>query len=38
VKCDTSNKQKHGSDSDVTEQFAKITAMQSLTENLQSFG
>lgn len=38
MKCDASNKQKHGSDSDETDQFAKITPVQSLTESLQSFG
>jgi hypothetical protein len=39
VKCDASNKQNHDdSDSDEIEQFAKITAMQSLNESLQSIG
>jgi hypothetical protein len=38
LKCDTSNKQKYDdsdSESDEIEQFAKITAMQSLNESLQ---
>jgi hypothetical protein len=36
LKCDASTKQKDDdSDSDETEQFAKITAMQSLNESLQ---
>jgi hypothetical protein len=39
LKCDASNKQKDDdSDSNETEQFAKITAMQSLNESLQSIG
>jgi hypothetical protein len=39
LKCDASNKQKDDdSDSDKTEQFARITAMQSLNESLQSTG
>jgi hypothetical protein len=39
LKCDASTKQKDdGSDSDEIEQFAKITAMQSLNESLQSIG
>jgi hypothetical protein len=37
LKCDASNKQKDD-DSDEIEQFAKITAMQSLNESLQSIG
>jgi hypothetical protein len=39
LKCDSSNRQK-GDDSysDEIEQFAKITAMQSLNERLQSIG
>jgi hypothetical protein len=41
LKCDASNKQKDDdsdSDSYEIEQFAKITAMQSLNESLQSIG
>jgi hypothetical protein len=39
LKCDASNKQKDdGSDSNEIEQFAKITAMQSLHKSLQSTG
>jgi hypothetical protein len=39
LKCDASTKQKgDDSDSDEIEQFAKITAMQSLNESLQSIG
>jgi hypothetical protein len=37
LKCDASNKQKDD-DSDEIEQFAKITAVQSLNESLQSVG
>jgi hypothetical protein len=36
LKCDASNKQKdYDSDSNETEQFAEITAIQSLNESLQ---
>jgi hypothetical protein len=39
LKCDASNKQEDDdSNSDKTEQFAKITAMQSLNESLPSIG
>jgi hypothetical protein len=39
TKCDASNKQKDdGSDSDKIEQFANITAMQSLNECFQLTG
>jgi hypothetical protein len=39
LKCDASNKQKDDdSDSNEIEQFAKITAMQSLNESLRSIG
>jgi hypothetical protein len=39
LKCDASNKQKDDdSDSNEIEQFAEITAMQSLNESLQSIG
>jgi hypothetical protein len=38
LKCDASNKKDDDSDSDEIEQFAKIIAMQSLNESLQSIG
>jgi hypothetical protein len=41
LKCDASTKQKKyyiDSDNDAIEQFAKITVIQSLNENLQSIG
>jgi hypothetical protein len=38
LKCDASSKQKNDSEIDETEHFAKITAMQSLNESLQSTG
>jgi hypothetical protein len=39
LKCDASNKQEvYDSDNNDIEQFAKITAMQSLNESLQSIG
>jgi hypothetical protein len=39
LKCDTSNKQNYGSsDSDDSEQFIKIIAMQPIIESLQSVG
>jgi hypothetical protein len=38
LKCDASNKQKDDNESNEIQQFAKITAVQSLNKSMQSIG